>query len=546
MNINETIDNEFGNPNFQELFSKYNIHNEKQLKADGVDLKRSPQTVNSYSQFLDAFKRNGYTIDGASIFGKNEDEEFVITNSGLIWDNWDLIKFFKTPQELEQWVKNDREEFMILYRRMEEIEGKKLGDIERQRDDRDRADYSRGEEWKTPSGGSSEYDPRPNPNDDTEAERSWREPSDFTTKEDPPSSTSNADDLNSLDDDKIIRIVTKYIKEKHKINSDKVIDIYNIAKERKSNKLVNFVKSLTHLVKESKKPSMNIRTELLEVLIRQCAREVISQIKEINGGKDSDFHRDEKGVICKYCGSPAKTETRFDGEPIHVCINKQCVKGGGKKTYRPFREAAEGGENPPPTPVGDQGNVDPSPVPQDKPQDKPQEPKRPEPQSEPISPKVKGAVLVNPRDKSKLQPIKFQGGDDASLERLLYRTAASVAGPKVKVALATIRVAREAARNSNAAMYFYIGKYDPESEELFLMADRSLQVAKDASVQPSELNGTSVPGIPPTDYDPLTANVSDITAHMDQRGHTPVRGSGIDEEFYSVIKQLVNEILDRK
>ncbi len=245
-----------------------------------------------------------------------------------------------------------------------------------------------------------------------------------------------------------------------------------------------------------------MKTEILEHLIRSCVNEVLDQMAE------------------------AERPTRSEDEAEDPSANPQ-----EPQPAQP--QAAE-------------------PAPTEKPAEKPAEPsvekpaEKPEPSTPPAQKALRGAVFINPRDKSKQVPLKFQARDDASLERFLHRTAAGVAGSGTKVSLSAMRMAKEAVKNPNTTIYFYLGKYDPESEEIFLMADKSLQVAKDASVQPAELTGTPVHAIAPSDYNPMTASPTDIMTRMDQRGHTPVRGSGIDEQTRSLIKKMVNEILDRR
>jgi hypothetical protein len=129
----------------------------------------------------------------------------------------------------------------------------------------------------------------------------------------------------------------------------------------------------------------------------------------------------------------------------------------------------------------------------------------------------------------------------------------SVIGPRAKVSLGAKRLAREAASNPNAKIFFYFGKTDPESEEVFLMADKSLQIAKDESVDPSELQG--VPSSQPSNPDDISADYDRHNLnHMDDRQYNAyqaqkIRGTpryGIDEQTHQMIKKAVNKILDSK
>jgi len=228
-----------------------------------------------------------------------------------------------------------------------------------------------------------------------------------------------------------------------------------------------------------------MKQELLEYIIRECAREVIAQIKE--------------------------DETIGAAAP----------------------------------PADGQGTADQPAIPKDK-DTNPEPPQDKETPEVPSSPDLKGTNFVNPRDKSRLQKVELKGGDDASLERTLHRLASSVAGARVKVALATLRAAKEAARNPSSTLFLYIGKYDPESDEIFLMADKSLQVAKDSSIPPSEIS-SGVSTIPPdmsNQFDPNTASTADYIKRMSSAGQTIPEP--VAENLLKSVREIVNEILDEK
>lgn len=167
---------------------------------------------------------------------------------------------------------------------------------------------------------------------------------------------------------------------------------------------------------------------------------------------------------------------------------------------------------------------------------------QPETPDVPVSPELKGVVLISPRDKSKLQKVSLKGADDASLERELHKLAAQAAGSRVKTALSTTRLVRDAVRNPNTSVYLYIGKYDPQSNELFLMADKSLQVAKDSSVDPTEISSGVTPMAAGAFAPSLSTNVD---AHLAGGGRTPTR-EPVNEDLKAAIKQMVNELLDSK
>lgn len=226
-----------------------------------------------------------------------------------------------------------------------------------------------------------------------------------------------------------------------------------------------------------------MKPELLEFLIRECAKEVLTQLNEVND------------------------ETQGAAAP----------------------------------PADGQGTGDQPAVPLDEPNDTQQD--EPEPEV-PTSPDLKGIVLVNPKDKSKLQKLDLKRSDDATLERSLHRFAASIAGSKVKVALSTLRQVRDAVNNPNGSLYLYIGKYDEASDELFLLADKSLQVAKESSVPTTELQGAGSSYSPTNAFNPMTASGDEYAQNMTAAGRTVPQPIG--ENTRDAIKALVNQILDGK
>jgi hypothetical protein len=271
---------------------------------------------------------------------------------------------------------------------------------------------------------------------------------------------------------------------------------------------------------------ITMKTELLEYLVRQCVREVLDQMEEevnVSKLKSSSIGKDDNK-------EPAKQKTTVPVKPFKT-------GKGFKKNIKKINEQDEPkGDTAPP--ADGQGTGDQPAVPKEEPP-KPEEPK-PEAPPQRIP---KGAVLINPKDKSKLQPIKWQGRDESAIERTLHQTAVSVSGPRTKVSLGAKRLAREVMANPNSTVYFYIGKMDPESEEVFLMADKSLQIAKDDSAQPGELMGTpvSTPPSPTLNYGAM--NDDEYTTYMNTRNQAKPR-YGIDESAAIMIKKAVNKILD--
>jgi hypothetical protein len=239
------------------------------------------------------------------------------------------------------------------------------------------------------------------------------------------------------------------------------------------------------------KVNMKIKKDLLEYLIRECISEVLTQVNEADD--------DTKGA--------------------------------------------------PAPPADGQGTADQPAVPKEptRPHENPSEPETPP------SPELKGVVLVNPRDKSKLRSVPLRFTNDAALERDLHRLGATIAGTGVKTALSATRAVKDAIKNPNSPAYLYVGKYDPNSDELFLMADKSLQVAKDASVPPSELTGASVSPIVPSEYDPLVASAGDVAQRMTAAGQTPrpeipedpEDTEELNEGLKTAIKKMITEVFHK-
>lgn len=251
---------------------------------------------------------------------------------------------------------------------------------------------------------------------------------------------------------------------------------------------------------------MKIKVSILEYLTRECAREVLRQINQINEALPDD-------------------ETKGASAP----------------------------------PADGLGSAD-------QPADPKSKDTRPEPPSEPEtppSPIMKGLIFVNPRNKARLQKIQA-GSTEAELDRNLYKLGTNVLGMQrgrgLKVSVGAKSLARNTITDPNSTVYLYVGKLDPDSEELFLMADRSLQIAKDSSVPATEFGGA----VEPTGFDPLTASPEDYAAHLASSGQNRKtgeledepdidsanpsweRGNGLEENLRKTIKKIVNEMLDKK
>lgn len=325
-----------------------------------------------------------------------------------------------------------------------------------------------------------------------------------------------------------------------------------------------------------------MKQELLEHLIRLCVREVIEQNPKIciNEALDAYFTIFNKlnPAIVDYLKSscegaefyfdpknPSKLRVRsvYSDSFNHAIKDTQDILKKNGYQFSIHQSLEESDENKTDDPKDD-GDTKGAPAPPadgqgtgDQPEIPKKEPTDPvgaqtnadeNPTDEPEVPAptdLKGVILINPRDKSKLQKVPLKAtSDDASLERNLHRLAATLAGSNVKISISTQRMVKDALKNPNSSAYLYLGKYDPNSDEIFLMADKSLQIAKDSSVSPAELSGTPVSYVAPTDFNPVTASPDEFAQRMKYGAQTPTYT--VNEDFKRVVKKMVCEILDRK
>lgn len=352
---------------------------------------------------------------------------------------------------------------------------------------------------------------------------------------------------------------------------------------------------------------MNIKTELLEYLVRACIREVISQVKEADpAASKSDFYTDGQGSWCKWCGSKA---VDFGG--VKQCKNTTCKLNRHKKNQpMPVKEADDETKGAPAPPADGTGAGENLAIPKEK-------DTTPEPASGPETPETpqtpKGVCFVNPRKTSELiklfqepEPPKPKAKPGRKpktaatpptsptppaasaptpppvteavspmaayshippkqltpdmVERIIYYLGAKFAGPKVKVANSTLREVEKAIK-SGGTLFLYIGRFDETSDEIYVLSDESLQAAKAGSLPPSELGGINAPPAPAgtDEFDPNTATTDDVARYMDKEAPGKVRSYGAPEdpedlgdvgeqkinEVKRMIKKLVNEVLDR-
>lgn len=225
-----------------------------------------------------------------------------------------------------------------------------------------------------------------------------------------------------------------------------------------------------------------MKKQLLEYLVRQCAREVLKQINEADD-----------------------------------------IKGSSAP------------------PADGQGIADQPEIPKNNP-DEPTEPSQEETPEVPPSPELKGVVIVNPKNKSKLERVFLKSSNDADIERELHRIGVRYAGPKVKTSISTMRAVKDVIRNPSTTIYLYVGKYDPNSEEIFLMNDKSIQVAKDESIPSSEITGAE---ISPLSTPSSWSDSSNWQQKLATQGRTPRYGIN-EQKMKNIISKMVNEILDKK
>lgn len=296
---------------------------------------------------------------------------------------------------------------------------------------------------------------------------------------------------------------------------------------------------------------MNIRTELLEALVRQCVREVLDQVDEKSAPDQYKKLKVKWGKSTKF---PVKPKTVKEAEEEDPNKPKE-VPTANKPAQPPFQTPAE-----PTEPSASAPQQAPAAEPSAKSQPPTSQPEKPvaEPSKEPQEPEkpeepetrrafLKGAIIVNPKDKSKMDSLTLKslsGQNDANIERILHQVAVKNAGARAKVSLGAKRLAREISKNPSVTAYFYFGKLDPDSEEIFLMADKSIQVAKDASVQPGEITGTPASTLPPN-YKIGGMNDAEYMKYLGTR-NAPTPRYGIDEGAKKMIKTMVNQILDGK
>jgi hypothetical protein len=160
-------------------------------------------------------------------------------------------------------------------------------------------------------------------------------------------------------------------------------------------------------------------------------------------------------------------------------------------------------------------------------------------EEEPLVGATRGVFFVNPKNPTgKPEPQKVKNLPDAQLERELYKLASRVAGPRVRIAANTLRSIKNYLQNPNLLVFLYIGKQDPDSDELYLLADKTLQGARTNTAQIEQ----------PTDYDvtALSQDVDtqdDIASRMATGGRTVAPQIDEEKSFRNMLTAMVREAL---
>ena len=322
-----------------------------------------------------------------------------------------------------------------------------------------------------------------------------------------------------------------------------------------------------------------MKQELLENLIRVCAKEILQQINE---GKKSKKCKCGKTLIfgsekCAVCEAKELNEND-EGEEDGICgtcngsgegmaDKTRCSSCGGsgnskksrgkkgtpderdygdeydRKKNREDESVNEDETEGSPAPPADGLGTDQQPeIPKD-PTDidaEPSEPETPETPEIPVKKeKLQGVVLYTPSGEMRSVPFRTFA-DDASIERTLFKVGSSIGGRNTKIAISTFKKVK-AGLNDKTPTYIYLGKYDPSSEEPFVFADRDLNVAKEESIKPEELKGDVATKMSPAD-------VADDFAIQNDDERFAAKLAGTDKSFdsYDIEDPNVNESIKLK
>lgn len=261
---------------------------------------------------------------------------------------------------------------------------------------------------------------------------------------------------------------------------------------------------------------MKIQKQLLESLIRVCAKEVLAQLNEgkkkskkrkivkeieLPDEEESDEPEDaeDENDICPTCNGSG--EGMADGLRCSDC------KGSGSTHSKSnHRDEPEGGfyepdhEEDAARNWGGMDEEDSNMV------GAPQagsgesvdiETERPEIDSEPSEKetpkekeKLQGLVLLSPDGSTRNIPIRMFPSE-SDIEKTLHRIGANLAGNKVKVSLAALRTIKTNLK-SGKPIFCYLGTLSDEAEELFVFANTNLNAAKEEMAPIEKIKGQEI------------------------------------------------------
>lgn len=152
-----------------------------------------------------------------------------------------------------------------------------------------------------------------------------------------------------------------------------------------------------------------------------------------------------------------------------------------------------------------------------------------------------GLYFINPKKNNEAQKINIQYTNDFELEKQLYRLASAAAGPKVKVSGAALRTAKQA---KVSPVYLYIGKYDVDSEDVFLLATKNQAEAKSNSLNvQTSYDTTARSPSNSTEQDILKQVGQEPTADPDTEYSSPDRMNEHSHKPSKLISRLIKEAI---
>ena len=337
----------------------------------------------------------------------------------------------------------------------------------------------------------------------------------------------------------------------------------------------------------NKKP-MKIKQQLLESLIRVCAKEVLTQLNEAKNknkrckcGKELILGTTQCKECMEECGLTSESECGDMEEGDKHWIQKAIKKPGAlhKQLHVPADEkiptdklnaAAEKGgklgkranlaktlkglheDDTETIGASSTGSGDSIDIPTEK---APIESEPSEPETPKKKEKLKGIVLLTPEGELREVPMR-QWADDAAIERTLHRVASSIAGRKVKVSISALKTVKKELSNPTPT-YVYLGTLSDEAEELFLFANKNLNAAKEEAATPEKIQGEEAADLrKTTKFNPAFASDEEFGHELagenepsreKELGYDDSDSKEIDEnvKLKSLVKNLIKESLNK-